>query len=98
MPLANYVLVIDLGDSAGTEQYTALNQLMCELGFTLRGSQALRPAQFSLTSALPLSWLRRVAEDRIKAQLQADVIVDAYEIKHLLQFSTTRLPGWRRFH
>jgi hypothetical protein len=57
MPMANYVLVVDLGNAAGATQYTALNELMYEFGFTLRGRETLRPAQFSLTSALPLRGL-----------------------------------------
>ena len=98
MSLAYYVLVIDLGGSAGTKHYTALSQLMRELGFTLRGSEAALPAQFSLTSALPLGWVKRVAESQIKGHIQADAIVHAYEIKNLQQFDSTRLPDCRRFH
>jgi hypothetical protein len=97
-PMADYVLVVDLGDTAGAGQYTALNELMYELGFTLRGPETLRPAQFSLTSALPLRGIKRIVEGRIRAQLLPDVVVDAYEIKQLLQFSTPPLPHCRRFH
>jgi hypothetical protein len=96
--MANYVLVVDLGNAAGATQYTALNELMYEFGFTLRGRETLRPAQFSLTSALPLRGLRQVVGDRIRAELQPDVLVNAYEIKQLLRFSTALLPHLRRFH
>jgi hypothetical protein len=96
--MAKYVLVVDLGDAAGATQYTALNELMYEFGFTLRGPETLRPAQFSLTSALPSGGIRRMVEARIRAELVPDVIVDAYEIKHLLQFSTPPSPHCRRFH
>jgi hypothetical protein len=57
--------------------------LMRDFGFIPRGPETLRPAQFSITSALPLSGLKRMVEDRIKAELQANVFVDAYEIKQL---------------
>jgi hypothetical protein len=96
--MANYVLVVDLGDLAGAKQYMALNDLMYEFGFTLRGPETLRPAQFSVTSALPLGGINRMVEDRIKAELQPDVVVDAYEIKQLLRFGTAPFPYRRRFH
>jgi hypothetical protein len=96
--MANYVLVIDLGEAAAAKHYLALNQLMYEFGFTLRGPETLRPAKFSLTSALPLRGLRQMVEGRVKTELQANVSVDAYEIKQLLPFSTTRSPHRRRFH
>jgi hypothetical protein len=50
--MANYVLVVDLGDAAVAEQYMALNCLMYELGFALRSPETLQPAQFSVISAL----------------------------------------------
>jgi hypothetical protein len=95
--MANYVLVIDLGDAAEAMQYTVLNQLMHECGFTLRGSETLRPAQFSLTSALSLRRLRQMVADRIKVQLHVNVVVDAYEIRQLLQFDAAPLPHCRSF-
>ncbi len=98
MPYGNYVLVVDLGKAADAMQYMALNQLMCECGFTLRGSETMRPAQFSRTSALPLRRLRRMVADRVKAQLHVKAVVDAYEIKQLLQFDTAPLPHCRNFH
>jgi hypothetical protein len=96
--MANYVLVVDLGYLAKAEQYMALNGLMYELGFTLRGPETLRPAQFSLTSTRPLKGLRLMVEGRVKAELQPDVVVEAYEIKELLQFSPAPFPHHRRFH
>jgi hypothetical protein len=96
--MANYVLVVDLGDLAGAKQYMALNDLMYDFGFTLRGPETLRPAQFSVTSALPLGGINHMVEDRIKAELQSDVVVDAYEIKQLLRFGATALIHGRRFH
>jgi hypothetical protein len=65
---------------------------MRDFGFIPRGPETLRPAQFSITSALPLGGLKRMVEDRIKAELQANVFVDAYEIKQL------GTPDCRRFH
>jgi hypothetical protein len=53
--MGNYVLAVDLGDLAEAKQYVALDELMYEFGFTLRGSETLRPAQFSVISALPPS-------------------------------------------
>jgi hypothetical protein len=96
--VANYVLIVDLGDSADSIQYETLTRLMRDFGFIPRGPETLRPAQFSTTSALPLRGLKEMAEARIKAELQANVIVVAYEIKEPRQFTTTRLPGCRRFH
>jgi hypothetical protein len=81
--VANYVLIVDLRDSAGPTQYETLTRLMRDFGFISRSPETLRPAQFSITSALPLSGLKRMVEDRIKAELQANVFVDAYEIKQL---------------
>ncbi len=81
--VANYVLIVDLGDSAGPTQHETLTRLMRDLGFIPRGPETLRPAQFSITSALPLGNLKRMVEVRIKAELQANVFVDAYEIKQL---------------
>ena len=46
--MANYVLVVDLGDVATSGQYVALTDLMYEFGFTLRGRETLRPARFSV--------------------------------------------------
>jgi hypothetical protein len=66
-------------------QYEALARLMRDFGFISRGPGTLRPTQFSITSALPLGGLKRMVEDRIKAELQANVFVDAYEVK---QFGT----------
>jgi hypothetical protein len=96
--MADYVLAVDLGDAAGPMQYMALRQLMYDFGFALRGPEVLTPAQFSITSTLPLGELKRVVEDLTRAELQANVFVVAYEIKQLLQFSTTRPPDRRRFH
>ncbi len=95
--MANYVFVVDLGDAAGAKQYMALNELMYEFGFTLCGLETLRPAQFSLTSAIPLRGLRQMVQGLVKAELQADVSVHAYEIKQLLQFSIVPPPRCRRF-
>jgi len=81
--VANYVLIVELGDSAGPTQYETLTRLMRDFGFIPSGPETLRPAQFSITSALPLGGLKRMVEDRIKAELQANVFVDAYEIKQL---------------
>jgi hypothetical protein len=96
--MANYVLVVDLGDLAGAKQYLALNDLMYEFGFTLRGPETLRPAQFSVTSALPLGGVKHMVEGRIRAELQPDVVVNGYEIKQLLRFGATALIHGRRFH
>jgi hypothetical protein len=63
----------------------ALNQLMYEFGFTQRGPETLRPAQFSITSALTLGGIKHMVEDRIKAELQPNVIVDAYEMKSIVR-------------
>jgi hypothetical protein len=95
--MANYVLVVDLVD-AGPKQYLALNQLMYEFGFALRGSETLRPAQFSVTSQLPLGGIKQMIEGRIRAELLPDVSVDAYEIKQLVQFSTAPVLHCRKFH
>jgi hypothetical protein len=95
--MPNYVLIIDLGDAAESMQYHALTLLMRDFGFIPRSSETLRPAQFFIISALPLRGLKETAESRIKAELQANVVVDAFEIKQLLSFSTTR-PARRRFH
>jgi hypothetical protein len=81
--VANHVLIVDLGDGAGPIQYEALTLLMRDFGFIPRGPETLRPAQFSITSTLPLRGLKHMVEARIKAELQANVIVDAYEIKEL---------------
>jgi hypothetical protein len=95
--MADYVLVINLGDAAGTQQYMALKQLMHEFGFIMRGPETLRPVQFSVTTALPLRGIKRMVEGRIRAELLPEVIVDAYEIKQLLHFKTE--PSHRRrFH
>ncbi len=83
--MANYVLVIDLEETGSPDRYIALNQLMYEFGFTLRGPERLRPAQYSITSALPLGGLQHMVQDRIKAELQSLVIVDAYEIRKMVQ-------------
>jgi hypothetical protein len=96
--MANYVLVVDLGYLAEPEQYMALNGLMYELGFTVRGPETLRPAQFSMTSTLPLKGLRLMVEGWVEAELQPDVVVEAYEIKELLQFGPAPFPHHRRFH
>lgn len=96
--MANYVLVVDLGDGAEANRYRALADLMYEVGFTLHGPEALRPVQFSVTSGLPLSRIKRMAEDRIRAELQRDFVVDAYEIKQLLHFRIATLTHRRRFH
>ena len=82
--MATYVFVVDLGDAAEPMQYVALNQLMYEFGFTQRGPETLRPAQFSITSALPLGGIKHMVDDRIKAELQPDVVVDAYEMKSIV--------------
>jgi hypothetical protein len=71
---------------------------MYEFGFGLRDPETLRPAQFSVTSALPLGGIKRMVEGCIRAELLPDVSVDAYEIKQLLQFSTAPLLHCRRFH
>lgn len=93
--MANYVLIVDLGNAADSMQYQALTRLMRDFGFIPRCMETVRPAQFFITSALPLRGLKQTAEARIKAELQANVFVDAYEIK---QFNTTRPPDCRRFH
>ena len=96
-PMANYVLAVDPGDAAGVKQYIVLNELMYEFGFTLRGPETLRPAQYSVTSALPLGGIKRMVEERIRAELGPDFIVDAYEIKHLLRLRVVPPPRCRRF-
>ena len=96
--MANYVLVINLGDAAGTKQYMALKQLMHEFGFIMRGSETLRPVQFSVTTALSLGGIKRMVEGRIRAELLSEVRVDAYEIRQLLHLKTTPLPYRQRFH
>jgi hypothetical protein len=83
--VANYVLIVDLGDDADSMQYEALVRLMCDFGFIPRGPEALRPPQFSLNSSLPLAVLRRIVEDRIRVELQPHATVDAYEIKVMVQ-------------
>ena len=93
--MAYYVLIIDLGDAADYMQYEALTRLMRNFGFIRRSSKTLRPAQFFIISALPLRGLKETAESRIRAELHANVLVDAYEIK---QFGATRSPARRRFH
>jgi hypothetical protein len=82
--MATYVFVVDLGDAAGPMQYVALNHLMYEFGFTQRGPETLRPAQFSITSALPLGGIKHMVDDRIKAELQPEVVVDAYEMQSIV--------------
>ena len=82
--MANDVLIVDLGDAADSIHYQTLTRLMRDFGFIPRGPETLRPAQFSITSALPLRGLKQMAEARIKAELQPNVFVDAYEIKQLL--------------
>ena len=79
--MANYIVIVDLGDRAGSIQYEILTRLMRSCGFIPRGPETLRPSQFSITSALPLRGLKQMAEARIKAELQANAIVNAYEIK-----------------
>jgi hypothetical protein len=96
--MANYILIVDLGDATDSMQYEALTRLMRDFGLIPRGPEALRPPQFSLTSSLPLAGLKRMVEDRITVELQPHFTVDAYEIKQLLQFSTTRPSDCRRFH
>jgi hypothetical protein len=83
--MANYVVIVDLEENGSPDRYLALKQLMCDFGFTPRGPETLRPAQFSITSALPLGGLKHMVQDRIKAELQPHVIVDAYEIREILQ-------------
>ncbi len=92
--LANYVLVLDLGDVAAARQYIALTDIMYEFGFTLRGPETLRPAQFSVISALPLGGLKHMVEDRIRAELLPGVTVDAYEIKRLTIVPSPRCRGY----
>jgi hypothetical protein len=65
--MANYVLVVNLGDLAGAKEYLALNELMSEFGFGLLGPEIMRPLLFSVTSTLPLGGIRRMVEDRISA-------------------------------
>ena len=72
--MANCVLIVDLGDAADSMQYEALTRLMRDFGFIPRGPKTQRPAQFSITSAFPLRGLKQVAEARIKAELQANVL------------------------
>jgi len=96
--MAKYVLVVGLGDAAGAKQYIALNELMYEFGFTLRGPETMQPAQFSVTSALPLDGIRRMVEGRIRTELGPDFIVDAYEIKHLLPLRVVPPPRCRRLY
>ena len=76
-PMANYILIVDLGDAAGPTQYMALNRLMYDFGCIPRGPKTLRPAQFSITSALPLGELKHMVENRIKVELQPDCVVEA---------------------
>ncbi len=78
-----WLTIVDLRDAADSIQHQALARLMHDFGLARRGPETLRPAQFSITSALPLGGLKRMVEDRIKAELQANVFVDAYEIKQL---------------
>jgi hypothetical protein len=78
--MAKYVLIVDLEETGSSERYEALNQTMHDFGFAQRGPKTLRPAQYSITSSLPLGGLKRMVQDRIKDQLQLHVIVDAYEI------------------
>src|ERR1700722_16897713 len=46
------------GNAADTKQYTAREAVTVRFGFTLRGPETLRPAQFSLISTLLLSKFR----------------------------------------
>jgi hypothetical protein len=39
--MANYVLIVDLGDAADTMQYEALTRLMRDFGFIPRGPETL---------------------------------------------------------
>ena len=95
--MANYVLVVDLGDVATSGQYVALTDQMYEFGFTLRGPETLRPAQFSVTSALPLGGIKRMVEDRIRAELLPGITVAAYEIKRLTIVPSPRCRGFHRW-
>jgi hypothetical protein len=83
--MAKYVLIVYFEETGSPDRYAALSQLMHDFGFTPRGPETLRPAQYSITSALPLGGLKHMVQDRIKAKLQAHVIVDAYEIGELAQ-------------
>lgn len=83
--MANYVLIVELEEMGSPDRYHALSQLMFDFGFTLRGPETLRPAQYSITSALPMGGLKHMVQDRIKAELHAHVIVDAYEIRETVQ-------------
>jgi hypothetical protein len=40
--MANYVLIVDLEETGSLGRYVALNQLMYDFGFTLRGPETLR--------------------------------------------------------
>jgi hypothetical protein len=83
--MAKYVLIVDLEEAASHDRYDALNQIMHDFGFAQRGPETLRPAQYSITSSLPLGGLKRMVQDRIKAELQLHVIIDAYEIREMVQ-------------
>jgi hypothetical protein len=83
--MANYVVIVDLEENGSPDRYLALKLLMCEFGFIPRGPETLRPAQFSITSVLPVGGLKHMVEDRIKAELQPHVTVDAYEIRAMVK-------------
>lgn len=82
--MAYYVVIVDLEENGSPDRYLALNLLMCDFGFMPRGPETLRPAQFSITSTLPLGGLKHMVEDRIKAELP-HVTGDAYEIRAMVQ-------------
>jgi hypothetical protein len=65
--------------------------------FSRNGSEALRPAQFLVISALPLGGVERMVEGRIRDVLQREVVVDAYEIRLSLAPATCRRPVVENF-
>jgi hypothetical protein len=65
-------------------QYVALNHLMYEFGFTQRGPETLRSCTILNNLCTSPWWDKHMVDDRIKAELQPDVVVDAYEMKSIV--------------
>ncbi len=84
MPL--YVMIVDFGDNHA-KYSDALHGMMTRFfGFTPQTAADVQPAQFAITSPLPLDELKSDVDRIISERLGTDAfLLDAYEIKPLVE-------------
>ncbi len=83
--MPRYVMTVDFGDNHAKYSDALRGMMTRFFGFTPQTPANVQPAQFAITSPLPLGALKSDVDTIIRERLGTDAfLLDAYEIKALV--------------